>query len=143
MSFIFSINTHSVVARELFKMILLSFVFQLSTVFYPQIVVHGQLQNELYTLSSVSKSDWISKIVAKYSKIKDEFSCATKCNLNVCNAWVFDNSSQTCTLGNVIFFMKGTLISILFEVLCWTPGEVVDFEMVFQAKSKKITTCKF
>ena len=122
MSFIFSIHTHSVVARELFKMILLSFVFQLSTVFYPQIVVHGQLQNELYTLSSVSKSDWISNIVAKYSKIKDEFSCATKCNLNVCNAWVFDNSSQTCTLGNVFFFHERNINFGFFFI--W--GTVLD-----------------
>lgn len=102
MILIFPIHTHSVVAKELFKMILVSFIFQLSTVFYPQIVVHGQLQNELYTLSSVSKSDWMSSIVAKYSIIKDEFSCATKCNLKVCNAWVFDNGAQICTLGNVI-----------------------------------------
>ena len=30
----------------------------------------------------------------------------------------------------------------IFEVLCWTPVEVSDFEMVYQAKSKAIKTCK-
>ena len=80
-----------------------SFILQICTIFYPPKIVYAQVQNELYTLSSVSKNDWISNIVGKYSKIKDEFSCATKCNMNVCNAWVFEKSSNTCTLGNVIF----------------------------------------
>ena len=80
-----------------------SYILQLCTIFYPQKIAYAQIQNELYTLSSVSKNDWISNIVGKYSKVKDEFSCATKCNMNVCNAWVFEKSSNTCTLGNVIF----------------------------------------
>ena len=79
------------------------FILQLCATFYPPKIVYAQLQNELYTLSSVSRNDWISNIVGKYSKIQDEFSCATKCNTNVCNAWVFEKISNTCTLGNVIF----------------------------------------
>ena len=90
-----------------------SFILQLCTIYYPQKIAYAQIQNELYTLSSVSKNDWISSIVGKYSKIKDEFSCATKCNMNVCNAWVFEKSSKTCTLGNVIFACAAMLFCIL------------------------------
>ena len=80
---------------------LVSFIFLLSIIFFLPKIVKAQLQNELYTLSSVSKTDWISSIAGRYSKIKDEFSCATKCNMNVCNAWMFDKGSKTCTLGDV------------------------------------------
>ena len=118
------------------------FILQLCATFYPPKIVYAQLQNELYTLSSVSRNDWISNIVGKYSKIEDEFSCATKCNMNVCNAWVFEKNSNTCTLGNVIFAWNKLVINLYyFEVLCWTPVEVSDFEMVYQAKSKAIKTC--
>ena len=83
---------------------LISFIFLLPIIFSPPKIVKAQLQSELYILSTVSKKDWISSIVGRYLKIKDQFSCATKCNMNVCNVWVFDKGSQACTLGNVFFW---------------------------------------
>ena len=87
------------------------FLLSIMIIFSPPKIVKAQLQYELYTLNSVSKNDWISSIVGTYSNINDEFSCATKCNMNVCNAWMYDKGLKTCALANVFLSLKAASIS--------------------------------